>query len=273
MSEEWNNATGRRWLARHEAVDRQIAPFGRCAMDCADIQPGQRVLDIGCGCGETTLELARRVGDAGFVTGVDISYLLLESARQLAAGSGLANLQFEQGDAQIFEFARDSFDVAISRFGIMFFDDPEAAFANLRAALRPGGLLTFVCWPVPRDNQFMTIPIEAAARHITLPDPGDPDAPGPFGFADMERVHRILSRADFGEIATERVIGKVGGGTLDETASMLLQLGPINSIVENLDDLTRSAILTDIRIALTKFETSGRVLLDATAWLVSARPR
>ena len=271
LREEWNNATGRRWLERHEAVDRQIAPFGRHAMDRANIQPGQRILDVGCGCGETTVELASRIGPSGFAMGVDISHLLLGRARELAKESGLANLQFEQGDAQTFPFAPASFDAAFSRFGIMFFDEPEAAFGNLHSALRPGRLLTFMCWPAPRDNQFMTIPLVAAGRHMTLPEPGDPNAPGPFAFADIERVRRVLSRAGFAEIEIDRLVEKVGGGTLDETAGMLMQLGPLSSVLDGIDEATRSAILTDIRAALADFELSGRVLLDAKARLVIAR--
>lgn len=269
--QEWNNATGRRWLERHEAVDRQLAPFGRRAMDRADIGAGQRVLDVGCGCGETTLELARRVGAGGSVTGIDISRLLIERACQLAAESRLANILFEEADAQTFPFPPQSFDAVFSRFGIMFFDDPDAAFANLRAALRPGGRLSFVCWPAPRENQFITIPIAAATRHITLPEPGDPDAPGPFAFAEPERVRRILSRAGFSDIETERVIEKVGGGTLDETANQLAEVGPLSSILDSIDDQTRRAIVADIRAALAGLASQGRDSLDAVSWLVSAR--
>jgi SAM-dependent methyltransferase len=269
--QEWNNATGRRWLERHEAVDRQLAPFGRRAMDRADIGAGQRVLDVGCGCGETTLELARRVGAGGFVTGIDISRLLIERARQLAGESRLANIRFEEGDAQTFPFPPQSFDVVFSRFGIMFFDDPDAAFANLRAALRPGGRMSFVCWPAPRENQFITIPIAAATRHITLPEPSDPDAPGPFAFAEPERVRRILSRAGFSDIETERVIEKVGGGTLDETANQLAEVGPLSSILDSIDEQTRRAIVADIRAALAGLASQGRDFLDAVSWLVSAR--
>jgi SAM-dependent methyltransferase len=268
---EWNNATGRRWLERHEAVDRQLAPFGRRAMDRADIGAGQRVLDVGCGCGETTLELARRVGAGGFVTGIDISRLLIERARQLAGESRLANIRFEEADAQTFPFPPQSFDVVFSRFGIMFFDDPDAAFVNLRAALRPGGRLSFVCWPAPRENQFITIPIAAATRHITLPEPSDPDAPGPFAFAEPERVRRILSRAGFSDIETERVIEKVGGGTLDETANQLAEVGPLSSILDSIDEQTRRAIVADIRAALAGLASQGRDFLDAVSWLVSAR--
>jgi SAM-dependent methyltransferase len=268
--EEWNNGTGRRWLDRHDAVDRQITPFGLRAIDRADVQSGQRVLHVGCGCGETTLELARRVGASDFVTGIDISGLLTEVARRLANGSKVSNVRFESADAQTFPFPPRSFDLVFSRFGIMFFDDPEAAFSNFSQALHPSGRLSFVCWPTPPDNHFMTIPITAASRHVALAQPGDPEAPGPFVFADPERVKRILSRAGFGEIETDRVIEKVGGGTLDETSHMLLELGPVNAIAEEIDEATRAAILADIRSALAPFESEGRVSLDATAWLVMA---
>lgn len=269
--EEWNSATGRRWLERHEAVDRQIAPFGRRAMERAHIKPGERILDVGCGCGETTLELADRVGASGAVTGVDISGLLIETGRKRAQELARANVRFEEGDAQTLPFPAKNFDLVFSRFGIMFFDDPEAAFQNLRKALRPGGRLSFVCWPPPQENQFMTIPIAAASRHVTLPAAGEPDAPGPFAFADPDRVRRIPSRAGFVEVETDRVIEKVGGGTRDETAHMLLELGPLSSILEEIDQKTRGAILEEIRMALSRFESSGRAWIDAAAWLVTAR--
>jgi len=269
--EEWNNVTGRRWLERHERIDRQIAPFGRRAMDRVAIQRGQHVLDVGCGCGETTFELARRVGEAGFALGVDVSGLLIDAARRFAREANVLNVHFEEADAQTHQFSPASLDLVFSRFGIMFFDDPDVAFRNLRSALRPGGRLAFVCWPAPQDNLFITIPMGAAARHISLPAPGEPDAPGPFAFADLDRVRRILSRSGFGEIETDRLTEKVGGGTLDETTDMLLELGPLGDKLNGLDGSTRSAITADIRTALTRFEASGRVLLDAVALLVTAR--
>lgn len=137
--DEWNKATGSRWLARHQLIDKYIAPFGRRAMDRAGIERGQRVLDIGCGAGQTTLEIGHRVGSAGMVVGIDISALLLETARQSAQEHRLLNARFEEADAQTYPFTAQSFDVAFSRFGVMFFDDPVAAFRNTRSALRPHG--------------------------------------------------------------------------------------------------------------------------------------
>ena len=269
--DEWNDTEGRRWLERHERIDQQIAPLGRRAMDRASIRPGERILDVGCGCGETTVDLARRVGGTGFALGVDISALLIEAARKLAQESRVANVRFEAADAQTHSFPAGSFDLLFSRFGIMFFDDPEAAFRNLRSALRPGGRLAFVCWPAPQENLFVTIPRTAAARHITLPTPSEPDAPGPFALADADRIRRILTRSSFTAVDIERATEKVGGGSLDETTEMLLQLGPLGDMLDSLDAETRHAIRSDIRSGLRPFEIAGRVRFDATALLVTAR--
>jgi SAM-dependent methyltransferase len=225
--EKWNRDAGNRWLERHVVIDQQIAPFGQRAMDRAGIRPGQHVLDIGCGCGETTLELARRVGPSGTAVGVDISTMLIDAARSLARKGGFTNVRFEDADAQIHRFPVASFDVVFSRFGVMFFDDPDSAFRNLHSAVRPGGRLAFVCWPAPRENQFITIPLAAAAPHITLPGPSDPDAPGPFAFADDDRVQGILVRSGFADIGIERVTELFGGWSLVEITDMLLQLGTI----------------------------------------------
>lgn len=271
MRAEWNDATGRRWLRRHETVEQEIARFGEIAMTRANIRPGQHILDVGCGTGHTSLALARRVGKEGSVTGLDISHLLLGVARAAATASGLANLRFEEADAQTHAFERARFDVIFSRFGVMFFDDPVAAFANLRPALRGEGLLSFVCWPAPEANPFMMIPLAAAARHVAMPEPGRPDAPGPFAFADIERVRRILSEAGFADIGTDRLTEMIGGDPLEETASRLLELGPVSRLVDGIETATRNAILADIRASLARHETEGRVSLKTMVWLVSAR--
>jgi SAM-dependent methyltransferase len=157
----------------------------------------------------------------GRVLGVDISRQLVKEARRLLDAEGVRNARVEEADAQTFPFEQEDFDLVFSRFGIMFFEDPDAAFGNLRSALRPGGGLSFVYWLSPKENLFMVIPLAAAGKHVALPEPGEPDAPGPFAFADLERVRGILSRSGFGEIVTDRVIEKVGRETLGETTGML----------------------------------------------------
>lgn len=269
--DEWNEATGSRWLKRHHAIDKQIAPFGHRAMERVAIKSGEHALDIGCGCGETTIDLARRVDPGGVAMGIDISGLLIRAARESARQSNILNVQFEEADAQTCSFSAESFDIAYSRFGVMFFDDPDAAFRNIHSALRPDGRLVFVCWPAPAENLFFTIPMSAAARHITLPAPSDPQAPGPFAFADPNRVSGILSRSRFRQVEIDRIGGKVAGLPIDQAADLLLQLGPLGDVLDSLDDQTRLAIRADIRSALVQFESSGRVLLDASAWLVTAR--
>src|SRR5262249_6517301 len=148
----------------------------------------ERVLDVGCGTGQTSIELARRAGPGGAVTGIDISAPMLARARARAADAGARTVTFLDADAQTHRFDPASLDVCFSRFGIMFFAAPDAAFANLRSALRPAGRLAFVCWQSMRDNPWMLVPLMAAAAHITLPPPPAPDAPGPFSFADADRV-------------------------------------------------------------------------------------
>src|SRR2546427_6919777 len=199
----WNEAAGPKWVAFQKIIDAQIAPLGERAMDRAGIAPGERVIDVGCGCGDTTIALARRVGPAGLVLGIDISAPMLERAAETARAEALANVRFENADAQTHRLPASAFDVVYSRFGVMFFADPVAAFANLRAALRPGGRLAFVCWQALPENPWLFVPLRAAAQHLTLPPPPAPDAPGPFAFAAPNRVRGILPRAGFAETVPE----------------------------------------------------------------------
>ncbi len=271
--EEWSGERGKRWLDQYVIVGRQIAAFGRRAMDQAGIMVGERVVDIGCGNGETTVELARRVGPAGAVVGVDISGILLDSARDLARKAGLSNLTFEEADAQTRAFAPASFDLVFSRFGVMFFENPDAAFHNLRTALQPGGRLSFVCWRALQESEFFSIPIAAAFRRVPPPAPIDPDAPGPGAFANPDRVRGVLSRSGFTEIVIDPLDEKVGGSTLDETVETLLRMeGPASAVIGGAPQEVQQLIETDIRAALKPLERpDGTVFLGAAAWLASAR--
>jgi len=267
------NAPERKWVELRDVLDRQIGPLGRAAMDRVGIAAGDRVLDVGCGTGDTTVELARRVGPGGAVTGIDLSEPMLASARQRADGIG--NVTFRAADAQTTRFEAGHFDVCFSRFGVMFFVDPVAAFTNLRTALSPGGRLGFVCWQELRKNPWMQVPLAAATRHITLPPPPEPGAPGPFSFADAERVRGILERAGFTDLAfaDHRATLTIGGGKgLDEVVDILLTgVGPTSAALRQADAAIRTTVAASVREALVPYHTPGTGLrMDGTCWLVTA---
>ncbi|MGB8401583.1 class I SAM-dependent methyltransferase, partial [Bradyrhizobium sp.] len=197
----WNGPAGQRWTDRQQTQDVLLAPVSAVLIDRAAARPGERVLDIGCGCGATTIAMAQRVAPAGFAFGIDISVPMLSRARQLAP-KGLP-VDFVLADATAYPFASASFDLMVSRFGVMFFAEPAVSFANIRKALRPSGRLAFACWREPRENPWMMTPLQAVYKHVPkLPQPG-PEDPGPFAFASEERVHRILGAAGFAGIAME----------------------------------------------------------------------
>lgn len=272
----WNDIAGEKWVAVQPLIDAQIGPLGAMAMDRAAIGAGERVLDIGCGCGHTTVQLARRVGATGHVTGIDLSQPMLDCARQRAAREAADNVHFENADAQTQVFPPDSFDVLYSRFGVMFFAHPEQAFANLCAALRPGGRLAFVCWQALKDNPWMVVPLAAAAAHLPpLPLPA-PGAPGPFAFADAARVEGILTLAGFVDVAFEAVCEPLalggGGQGLDQTVEFLLQMGPAAKALRDANDpALRPRVAAAIREAIAPFVTPAGVRMGSAAWIVTAR--
>jgi SAM-dependent methyltransferase len=272
--EYWNEVSGARWVEMSDVIDAQIAPLGEVGIASAAIEPGQSVLDVGCGCGQTSLQLAERVGAAGRVLGLDISAVMLERARERAKQAGLPSLEFRNADAQTESFSGD-FDLLFSRFGVMFFASPEAAFSNLLSALRPGGRLTCVTWQSLGANPWMQVPLAAAAKHLPPGGPPpDPTAPGPFAFADAARVEGILNAAGFDEIAHESLEREllVGGGrTLDETVSFVSQLGPAGAALREADDELRARVFSEIRRALEPYHEGAGVRMPAAAWIVSAR--
>ena len=272
--QHWNETSGPKWVAFHDLIDTQILPLGLRTMERARVTAGERVLDVGCGCGGTTLELARRVGPTGSVTGVDISSVMLARAREAATQAGLKNVSFVNADAQTHAFAPDSFDLLFSRFGVMFFAHPDRAFANLLKALRPGGRLAFVSWQGVHLNPWMFVPMMAASQHVTIPVPSNPHAPGPFAFADTERVRDILTDAGFTDLGFEELQDTVtvaGGSDLDQTVQFLLQMGPTGQAMREAAAGTLDAVTAAIREALQSYVTPDGVRMEAAAWIVTGR--
>jgi SAM-dependent methyltransferase len=199
QAEHWNGSEqAAHWVSHQQQYDRMLAPFIDMILGAAALSAGDNVLDVGCGCGSTTLAAAEAAAP-GPVVGVDLSAPMLARARDSAALGALVNASFEQGDAQDHPFGQ-VFDVVISRFGVMFFADPVAAFANLRAATRPGGRMAFVCWQPLIANEWLMIALAALAEHVRLPDPPEPGAPGMFSLAEPGRIQGILGDAGWRQV-------------------------------------------------------------------------
>lgn len=268
----WNEVSGPRWVAAQPLLDQQISPLGLAAIERARPAPGERVLDVGCGCGQTSLQIAERVGGAGHVLGVDLSAPMLARARERASEAGVAHVGFERVDAQTHRFEADR-DLVFSRFGVMFFEDPVAAFSNLRSALCPTGRLVMLCWQEIGKNDWIRVPLMAVAKHVPLPPPPEPGAPGPFAFGDPERVRGILERAGFGDVAVEpheALMAIRGGGDLDESVDFVLQLGPTARALAEVSEAQRAQAREVAMEALRPYLSDAGVVMGAATWIVSA---
>jgi SAM-dependent methyltransferase len=269
----WNEVMGPQWAALDGIMSALIRPLGLRALERLDVRPGERVLDIGCGGGETTAEIAHRVGPDGRVVGVDISEPLAARARDATAG--LPYVEIRVADAQMAAFEPESFDGLFSRFGVMFFADPEAAFSNLRRALRPGGRIAFVCWSAFAENLWMALPAMAVAKHVPVKR-SEPNVPGPFAFADCIRLRAILERAGFVQVNHEAVderLSVTADESLDGAVSLLMRLGPSGAALRdaNAGPELVDAVRASIRDAIAPFETPDGVFIPSASWLVTAQ--
>jgi SAM-dependent methyltransferase len=269
----WNDQAGLKWVRLQQQLDAMIGPLGLAALDRASVAENERVLDVGCGCGATSLELARRVGTGGDVLGLDLSSAMLDRASERAREQDLGVVRFEAADAQTQAFDGPGFDLIFSRFGVMFFADPEQAFRNLRGALARNGRLCFVCWQAITSNPWMLVPLQAAAKHVQLPPPPTPGAPGPFSFADGERVRSILEGAGFSEIRLEPLESTLtlgGDAPLGEAVSFIVDgIGPTASILREQPE-RREAVLSEVNEALAPFAGPAGVSLPCATWIVTA---
>jgi ubiquinone/menaquinone biosynthesis C-methylase UbiE len=269
---DWNGEQGRRWVEYQRYLDRMIEPFGDAALQAAAPQPGEKVLDIGCGCGSTSLALARAVAPSGRVLGVDISQPMLAAARELAATQPALPLSFIDADAAAAALP-PAMDLLYSRFGLMFFDQPAAALRHLRDALRPEGRCAVVCWRAPRDNPWAMVPLMAARQALSVnPPPADPLAPGPFAFADEDRLRGLMAEAGFAGIGVQRFDAQVAlGASAREAALHCLQIGPVSRLAREVgvaqEPLIREAIE---RTLAPRAAPDGAVSLAGSTWVVTA---
>ncbi len=270
MVDYWNGRPADVWVTEAERFDTMLAPFGRRLLTSVDLEPGERVLDIGCGNGAISLEAARAVGPAGRVTGLDLSAPMLGVARRRAEDRGI-DVDFVQCDAQTASFDH-SFDAVVSRFGVMFFDDPELAFSNLARAARPGGRLCFVCWQEMFSNEWIAVPAMAMVAHVGVPQLPEPGAPGPFALADAQRTRNLLESAGWSEVSVEACKDgmRIGRDPEDVVAFMLSdEMG--RRLVEGKDPEAVQAGTEATLEALSPYATPEGVVLGSAYWLVNAR--
>ncbi|MGV7119648.1 class I SAM-dependent methyltransferase [Sphingopyxis sp. 550A] len=273
---DWNGRSGEQWVANQTRLDAMLVAFGDAALSAAAAGEGDRVLDVGCGAGDTSRALAARVGPRGHVLGVDISAPLIDRAREVTPDE--APLAFELADASTAALPERAFDLLFSRFGVMFFDDPAAAFAHMRAALKPKGRLAFVCWRSGAENDWVRLPMAAVADLIPLPPPPDPEAPGPFSFGDSGRVARILTEAGFADISIAPFDHPVPFGhgatreaAVDNAVEMAFQVGPLARLLAEQPDEIRAQAAEAVRRAFAAKPGDRSVMIDGAAWIVTAR--
>jgi SAM-dependent methyltransferase len=269
--EYWNGVAAERWVRHQASIDRAMGAFGLEAIERLAPRSGERVLDVGCGSGDTLMELARRVGSSGEVVGVDASRPLLERAR--ARVQGAANIQLIEADGARHAW-HPRFDVLFSRFGVMFFADPVKAFRNLRRSLAPDGRIGFSCWQSLADNPWCALPLSAARPVLDRqPEPRPPHAPGPFAFADPRHVRRVLSSAGYQriELSSHRTPMVISEEGLDAAVDFALRIGPVSRLFAEQTDATRDAIRQRLRSALAPVATAKTVTLEGAVWLVFAR--
>ena len=263
--EFWNGAAGDIWVEAQIQMDAMLKPISDLGLAKARAKEGERVIDIGCGCGDTTLALAET---GASVWGVDISENMLSHAK--TRKDGRENVAFSVADAASQEYTPDH-DLVFSRFGVMFFDDPKAAFTNIRTGLNPNGRLVFLCWQSPKENLWMSVAGRAARPFLPAPEQTDPRAPGPFAFADRDYINEILDAAGYSNIEIESVTPELKvGDTVEEAMYFQGRIGPMARALAELEEDKRTQAMQAVRDALGEYQSDRGVWIKSAGWLVSA---
>ena len=269
--EYWNGPAGDKWARLADSQDRMLEALGAAAMKACDIRPGHSVLDVGCGSGTSTIEIARRVGDGGQVLGIDISTPMLDVGRERLSAHEFDNVTFENKDVTIYPFRETLFDRVFSRFGVMFFVEPISAFTNIRTGLKSGGRLAFVCWQAAEKNPWIAVPLRVVLQNVLAPPPADSEAPGPMAFSNPDRVRNILSEAGFSQIKIDALETLVPlEPDVSGSVQKLLEVGPVSRLLSGASDDVMKRVENDLSDAIAGFQTDQGVMMGSATWIVSA---
>jgi ubiquinone/menaquinone biosynthesis C-methylase UbiE len=272
QSEAWNGSESAHWVDNADRYDRQVAPITDALLSCVALEPLDAVLDVGCGCGAAAREAA--LGSRS-VLGADISEPLLAVAANRARAESLDNVEFVVADAQTYPFDEGAFDVVISQFGLMFFDQPATAFANLRRSLASGGRIAFTSWQGIEANEWVSVLAEAVAQHVAVPSLGGlAGGPGMFALKNPDEIATLLDQVGLTRVGVDAISPTVligGGGTLDESVEFLLGMGIARGLLSQVGPEVRALVVETIRGSLAeRYESGVGVRLGTAAWLVSA---
>lgn len=272
MAAAWDGSEGEHWTQHAGHYERAAQRSWQRLLDAVSIGTRDVILDVGCGTGRSTRDVAR-IASSGSALGVDLSARMLAYAREAAEQEGLTNVRFQQADAQVFPFPEAAFDIAVSSFGAMFFVDPTAAFTNIARALRPDGRVALLAWRAVARNEWLTSVRTALAIGRHLPEP-PPSVPGPFGLADADHVRRVLGAAAFVDIRLDEVDEPtVFGSDAEDAFAFVSNFGITKGLTQDLDEDSRARALDALRRTLVEHETDDGVLFGTSAWLITGRTR
>ncbi len=267
----WSGKGGDYWVEKQSEMDIMLNPLGEKALAKLDLKSNSEVLDIGCGCGATTLEIAKKVSE-GTVTGLDISVPMLDKAESEASIQGIENVDFKVVDVQVDQMASEKYDYVYSRFGVMFFDDPYEAFKNIFSSIKEGGELSFVCWQDPSLNPWQSLSVQVIREYLDMPSP-PPRSPGPFAFHEKDYVKEILEKSGFSNISfddNQEDITMFSGKSLQEASEDYLAINPVvtEMLKDSPDDL-KAEIVESLKEAFSEFHKGDGLVFPSATWVVS----
>ena len=275
QTEFWSGSGGEYWVVNQQQMDTMLQPLGEQALARLDLGNVRHLLDIGCGTGSTTLDIAARLSDGARVTGADLSVPMTDYARSRLAPAGLTNADFMTCDLQIDQLEAEVYDAAFSRFGVMFFDQPVTGFSNIRMAMKSGAPLAFVCWQPPSENLWHSLAVATAKQFIEMPAPPERRAPGPFAFAETDYVTGILTDAGFGDIVIEphtQTVELFSGQDVRSAAENFARINPIiSAFVTEAGEDKAEPLIDGLAQALAPYHKDGALHFPSATWLVSAR--